>query len=715
MSKFNLFIPITKVDEEKRLVYGRVTEERLDKSNEIMDYAMSKPRFEEWSNGFKKATGGLSAGNLRVMHTSKVAGRFDSIDFNDDDKAVEGVAHVVDNDEWNKVLKGCYTGFSIGGGYGKRVKEGSATRYEALPSEVSLVDNPCAHGATFELVRAAGAVELHKFEKELPEEGQEDPAKAVLLKIEATARGLCKAAGNDPDEVVSPEKVVQIDGVDVPTPAVMKWHGFVEDAKRDLVVPGSVDANPGVLQKWVTTDGKTHDSKADAVSHEATLKVAKVVGEIANPAINALSKLGAALDKAEGKTVELTVGEKAFAALTDEDKAALGKATGLDVVGVENFVKGAEPEVVLLILKKKEFSAGTREKLADKGKAMPNGSFPIVNKSDLRNAIRAYGRAKDKPAAKAHIVERAKALGAADELPTDWEGSSAKKGVVIGALAKGMNSVSRLANLVQELHWMRTECEMEAKMEGDSSRVPDDLAENLASLGTTLIAMCEEEVGELVTMGMDPKNVSAMEDILANSYSPSGVNALIKFVIEPHDKPLAAVMTKAATRHDADTMKHIQNAHDSISAAAGGASCDDMSKVAPRDQARLAKAHEALRECGADCNAMGKRALTAGDGQPGTLSKAEGDALRTTISDLTNQVVAAADRLEKLEALPVAEKGTRKAITKGQDAGEGESDDTGDGNDPIEAVAKVLGRVPEADRAMVMMKAAMRNGKEIGR
>ena len=70
---------------------------------------------------------------------------------------------------------------------------------------------------------------------------------------------------------------------------------------------------------------------------------------------------------------------------------------------------------------KHDFSQEQRDKLADKGKALPDGSFPIVNAKDLENAIHLVGRAKDPAAAKAHIIERAKALGLAKSLPPDWQ------------------------------------------------------------------------------------------------------------------------------------------------------------------------------------------------------------------------------------------------------------------------------------------------------
>ncbi len=69
---------------------------------------------------------------------------------------------------------------------------------------------------------------------------------------------------------------------------------------------------------------------------------------------------------------------------------------------------------------KREVGMEEREKLAGKGKALPDGSFPIANVRDLMNAIRAFGRAKDKAAAKTHIMRQAKRLDREDLIPEDW-------------------------------------------------------------------------------------------------------------------------------------------------------------------------------------------------------------------------------------------------------------------------------------------------------
>lgn len=67
----------------------------------------------------------------------------------------------------------------------------------------------------------------------------------------------------------------------------------------------------------------------------------------------------------------------------------------------------------------KSFGPNGRKKLAGTA-ALPDGSFPIVTKADLKNAIQAFGRAKNKAVAKAHIIKRARSLNATDMLPDGW-------------------------------------------------------------------------------------------------------------------------------------------------------------------------------------------------------------------------------------------------------------------------------------------------------
>jgi hypothetical protein len=68
-------------------------------------------------------------------------------------------------------------------------------------------------------------------------------------------------------------------------------------------------------------------------------------------------------------------------------------------------------------IQKRFFSAGKRRDLAKSGAALPDGSFPIVNAEDLRNAVALWRKGKDPAKAKAHIKARASALGLSNKLP----------------------------------------------------------------------------------------------------------------------------------------------------------------------------------------------------------------------------------------------------------------------------------------------------------
>lgn len=73
----------------------------------------------------------------------------------------------------------------------------------------------------------------------------------------------------------------------------------------------------------------------------------------------------------------------------------------------------------------RDVSTEERKKLSDEGKALPDGSFPIANCDDLKNAIQSIGRAKDPAAAKRHISKRASALNCGVDLPWSVSGNAA--------------------------------------------------------------------------------------------------------------------------------------------------------------------------------------------------------------------------------------------------------------------------------------------------
>jgi|WetSurMetagenome_2_1015567.scaffolds.fasta_scaffold232630_1 hypothetical protein len=162
-----LFAPLTKVvelDDGTVEVHGRAAAQEPDPKKEVFDYEASKPFIKTWSDDIFQASGGQSLGNLRAMHNPRVAaGKLTALYFNDAEQVVDVVAKVVDANEVNKVRAGVYTGFSFGGAYGPKRVENGLTYYAAVPSELSLADNPMIKSARFTLVKVDGSEEQKEF------------------------------------------------------------------------------------------------------------------------------------------------------------------------------------------------------------------------------------------------------------------------------------------------------------------------------------------------------------------------------------------------------------------------------------------------------------------------------------------------------------------------------------------------------------------------
>lgn len=116
--------------------------------------------------------------------------------------------------------------------------------------------------------------------------------------------------------------------------------------------------------------------------------------------------------------------------MTDEDREA-----AIDALTACGCLDGIEIESLQSLVAFKDYDAAARKRMAGNGQAMPDGSFPIADEEDLRNAIQSVGRAADQDAARAHIKKRARALGKTALLPEDWASIADGGLVAAGTLA----------------------------------------------------------------------------------------------------------------------------------------------------------------------------------------------------------------------------------------------------------------------------------------
>lgn len=143
---FNVFMPISKVDKEQRMVYGYASTSTKDLQGEIVSLDALKaalPDYMEWAP-------------IREMHTTSAVGV--TKEANVDSKGLYIKAKIRDDAAWAKCIESepgagdqVYKGFSIGGS--KLEKQGDTIKALRL-TEISLVDRPANGDCRFDVSKS---------------------------------------------------------------------------------------------------------------------------------------------------------------------------------------------------------------------------------------------------------------------------------------------------------------------------------------------------------------------------------------------------------------------------------------------------------------------------------------------------------------------------------------------------------------------------------
>ena len=134
----NYFLPIMKIDKDKRTVSGYASTEAEDSDGEIVKLDAVKaalPDYMKWSN-------------IREMHGLTAVGTAEEA--NVDRKGLWLTAKISDDQAWKKCLNKVYKGFSIGGR--KLAKVGNAITKINM-TEISLVDRPSNPECKFDIAK----------------------------------------------------------------------------------------------------------------------------------------------------------------------------------------------------------------------------------------------------------------------------------------------------------------------------------------------------------------------------------------------------------------------------------------------------------------------------------------------------------------------------------------------------------------------------------
>jgi len=170
-------------------------------------------------------------------------------------------------------------------------------------------------------------------------------------------------------------------------------------------------------------------ARARVASGQVMALVAAGASVLAQLKSDPLAELNARVAKVESVTTEPLVAAAQEAKSRMESLTAAMKARELS--NKIQAMKDADSAYMLQMFDDTEELAIVplveRKKLAEEGKALPDGSFPIRNEKDLRNAVHAYGRSRPgkRGAVRRHIVKMARKLDRKDLVPENWTEASA--------------------------------------------------------------------------------------------------------------------------------------------------------------------------------------------------------------------------------------------------------------------------------------------------
>jgi uncharacterized protein YoxC len=258
--KVRLSMPLTKVDEGRRIVSGFASLDNLDKQDDIVTTEASMEAFAKFR------------GNIREMHQPSAVGKMVSFKeekyFDPESKKFyKGVfvsAYISKGaqDAWEKVLDGTYTGFSIGGRMNKwddAYDEKSDKTIRVIKEydliELSLVDSPANQFANIMSVEKVDGVDT------LTGSSANTVVENVFWDSES---GIVTVSQNETE--LSP-----VSGEE------MKNIGFVEksDSEKTTMIKFLVDSAKGIRTIKIAKEDNPMTENADVVA-EATPEVEKV-------------------------------------------------------------------------------------------------------------------------------------------------------------------------------------------------------------------------------------------------------------------------------------------------------------------------------------------------------------------------------------------------------------------------------------------------------
>jgi hypothetical protein len=419
-------------------ISGYATLEVPDKSNEIIDFPSTVTELQKWSDDTAQRSGGKSKGNLRVMHQLELGGKVTDMkavkttvkDKNGNDQEVNAVlinGYIPPSlpDVIKNVQDGILNGFSIGGKYKSKPSYDSsagANRYTPIPSEISLVDNPCCPGADIvdAIEKAVGT----------PQKGttmEDTSAQDNLVKANAVSSNDAAMAGSFEElrERIMAAIKAKFAGFND------DWDGYICATYPDKVIVYNWDSSkyfeiPYTVENEVITIGDL--IPVDKIEQYVPIEAQKIIQD--------------ELKKRELQKSVFQNKEAKKVTKTKEDIQKAAKAAGLAGEALDNFVKAmtaddGETDEQKAAKAVEAEAAASKAKKVEEDKAAEDAEKAV--KSDLTKAASAIGVTYDvllqkagktisddtakhlnsMKAAAGHVVKAADTLLSGNTLPDD--------------------------------------------------------------------------------------------------------------------------------------------------------------------------------------------------------------------------------------------------------------------------------------------------------
>lgn len=160
---------------------------------------------------------------------------------------------------------------------------------------------------------------------------------------------------------------------------------------------------------------------------------------------------------------------------------------------------------------KTEFTEEERKKLAEEGLALPDGSFPIRNKQDLKDAIKAIGLARSYSKIKKWIIKRARELDAVDLLPEKWK--------VKDSVFENRESFEKLWNVAKEEYETVNDPKQIKEWESLMDFIYDFSKFDDVKMSGKYIEVSDKD--KKYSIAIDKVDMDTLDNIVDNNYSVS--------------------------------------------------------------------------------------------------------------------------------------------------------------------------------------------------